>query len=236
MLEVIKKLDSATIKGLIVATIPLLVLLGSFFGLDEAIFSATLAAWGEKLVTLVSLGGVAWAAYARLFKATPPLTQTAVEHEAKLIAEGKIKPTANPPAAPASKQGGFFRITMLAVLLAIGAGSVMTIAACVNTTTAIRNAQTPSDYALIFLEGYDSALKGANQLRASGSLVGDNLERVRQAELKAWPLVSKIDPLRVAYERTRSATDAQALQTAIDDAMKEAADFIRTVREMRARS
>lgn len=229
MLEVIKKLDSATIRGLIVATIPLLVLIASFFGVDEALFQAKLEGLGEKLVALVSLAGVAWAAYARLFKPTPPLTETAKAKTAEMVAQEKL----NVDSAPitSNKQGGFVRALMLGVLLAIGVVS-MSLSACTYTQQAVKNADTPSDYALVFLEGYHAALKTANALKSSGTLSGENLQRVQQAELKAWPLVQRIDPLRLAYERTRSAADQAALQQAIDNAIREAAEFIRIVKEL----
>lgn len=114
MLEIIKKLDAGTVRGLIVATVPLLVLLGSFFGLDEAAFGAKLEGWGEKLVALVSLGGVAWAAYARLLKPTPPLTETAARLTQERLGQ-----------EAAGKQGGYAGLgllgTILALSLALGA-------------------------------------------------------------------------------------------------------------------
>jgi hypothetical protein len=231
MLEVIKKLDSATIRGLIVATIPLLVLIASFFGIDEAIFQAKLEGIGEKLVALVSLLGVAWAAYARIFQPTPPLSETARDKTAQMLLDGKLKET-----APPRSQGGFVRVALLAIVLAIGVIGTMAISGCTSTTAALKNADTPSDYALVFLEGYDAALVTANSLKSSGALSGENLIRVQQAEAKAWPLVRRIDPLRKAYEDTKSATDAVALQTAIDNAIREAAEFVRLVRELKAAS
>jgi hypothetical protein len=230
MLEVIKKLDSATIRGLIVATIPLLVLIASFFGVDEALFQAKLEGIGEKLVALVSLLGVAWAAYARIFQPTPPLSQTAQIKTAQMLAEGKIAEVA-PPAANAQK--GFVRPLMLAFVLAIGVLGTIAISGCTHTQAALKNADTPADFALVFLEGYDAALQTANQLKASGTLSGANLIRVQQAEAKAWPVVRRIDPLRRAYEQTKSVEDAAALQLAIDNAVREAAEFIRLVKELR---
>lgn len=108
MLDVIKKLDSGTIRGLIVATIPLLVLIASFFGVDEAVFGAKLEAIGEKIVALVALLGVAWAAYARVFKPTPPLTETA----AKLTQERLVK-------EEATRQGGYAGVGLLGLILAL---------------------------------------------------------------------------------------------------------------------
>lgn len=229
MLEVIKKLDSATIRGLLVATIPLLVLIASFFGIDEAIFQAKLEGIGEKIVALVSLLGVAWAAYARIFQPTPPLTETAKIKTAQMLSEGKLAQV--PP--PSNAQQGFVRPLMLAVMLAIGFAGTIAISACTHTQAALKNADTPADFALVFLEGYDAALQTANQLKASGALSGANLIRVQQAEAKAWPLVRRIDPLRRAYDQTKSAEDAAALQLAIDNAIREAAEFIRLVKELR---
>ena len=96
MLQIIKALDSATIKGLIVATIPLLVLIASFFGIDEAVFKAELEGWGEKIVALVSLAGVAWAAYARVLQPTPPLSETAQIKTRQMIASGQLKEAPKP--------------------------------------------------------------------------------------------------------------------------------------------
>lgn len=228
MLEVIKKLDAGTVRGLIVATIPLLVLIASFFGIDEAVFQAKLEGFGEKLVAFVSLAGIAWAYYARVFSPTPPLSETAKQRTAEMLAAGKLKET-----PPPNREGGFIQAAMLALMLAIGVISALAISGCTNTQRAIRNADTPADYALVFLEGYDAALKTANQLKQSNALSGENLIRVQQAEAKAWPLVRRIDPLRRAYEQTRSAEDEAALQVAIDNAIREAAEFIRLVRELR---
>jgi len=110
MLEIIKKLDSGTVRGLIVATIPLLVLIASFFGVDEALFQAKLEGWGEKIVALVSLLGVAWAAYARVFKPTPPLTEKAAQATQTMAQEQERR-----------RQGGYIRAGMLALILALTA-------------------------------------------------------------------------------------------------------------------
>jgi hypothetical protein len=134
------------------------------------------------------------------------------------------------------KQVGFTVAAMLGIWLSIAVVSigVMTLAGCTQTTRALRNADTPSDYALLFLEGYDAAVKTAGEWKRSGTLAGDTLAKVQAAELKAWPLVEKIDPLRKTFERTQSAEDAQALQLAVDDAIREAAEFVKLVKELRS--
>lgn len=137
--------------------------------------------------------------------------------------------------ATPAKEAGFARAVVLAILLAIGGVISIGISACTNTQRAISNAKTPSDFALVFLEGYDAALLTANQLKSSGALTPEMLLKVQDAERRAWPLVRRIDPLRKAYEATKSAEDAAALQLAIDNAIREAAEFIRIVRELRDR-
>lgn len=136
---------------------------------------------------------------------------------------------------PPPKQGGF-ALPKLLLALFLGCATVVsigTMAGCTHTQAALKAADTPSDYALVFLEGYRGALNTANQLKDSGALAGSNLDRVRALELKAAPLVARIDPLRRAYEQTRSAADAQALQLAIDNALREAAEFIKAVQQAR---
>lgn len=118
MLEIIKKLDSNTIRGLITVTIPLLVLIASFFGVDEALFGAKLQGIGEKIVSLVALLGVAWAAYGRLFQPAPPLTETAARAtQEKLMQEEGSRQ---------KDQGGFVHPGLLAVLATV----LLTAAGC----------------------------------------------------------------------------------------------------------
>ena len=120
MLEIIKKLDAGTIRGLVVATIPLLVLIASLFGVDEALFEAKLAEWGEKVALLVSLAGVTWAAYARLFNPTPPLTETAANKTLEMLKSQNPAP----PSAGGGKQGGYVRAGMVGLILAFSVAGV----------------------------------------------------------------------------------------------------------------
>lgn len=240
LLDVIKKLDSATFKALMLATAPLLVAIAALFGVDEAVFKSQIESWVEKLALILTLAGVAWATWARLFQPTPPLTETARVRTLEALETGKITatpvtPPSADPSAPPTPSGGFVRVSHL-ILVAIAATmclSVISVAGCTHTRAAIEQADSPSDYALLILEGYANALSTINRLRDSGALSTSDIERAQAAELKAAPFVDKIDPLRQAFERTRSAEDEIALQKAIDDAIKEAADFIRLVRELR---
>jgi hypothetical protein len=132
MLDVIKKLDAGTIRGLAVATIPLLILIGSTFGLDEAVFKANLEMWAEKAALFVTLAGVAYAAWSRLFKPNPPLTETAVKETARLLKEGKLQTLTPPSQGPASKQGGYIRAGLLGLILALSVAlpAVLALSGC----------------------------------------------------------------------------------------------------------
>lgn len=233
MLQKIPVLDSQVIRALIVALIGVIGIICSFFGVSESLFdSEKVQRLADGVATLLTLGGVIWAAIARTTQPTPPLTEAAKAKTQDAIAAGKLQTVTGDSVQ--SAQGGFARAAMLGLILAIGCTVLAAgLNGCANTVAALKAADSPSDFALVFLEGYDGALASANTMKEAGTLAGSDLERVRAAELKAWPLVQKVDPLRVAYEKTHSAEDAAALQLAIDNAIREAADFVRIVRELR---
>lgn len=150
-------------------------------------------------------------------------------------AQAKVA-TAMETAIKATPGHGGFALPKLLLALFLGLSTVVatsSITGCTHTQAALKAVDTPSDFALVFLEGYHGALKSANALKDSGTLSGSNLDRVRALELNAAPLVARIDPLRRAYERTRSAADAEALTLAIDNAVREAAEFIKAVQQAR---
>ena len=93
MLEIINKFDSGTIKALLVATIPLLALIATMFGIDQAVFDAQASIWTERILAFVTAGGIAWAAWSRLFNPTPPLTETAKLKTAQMVDSGKLDTT-----------------------------------------------------------------------------------------------------------------------------------------------
>lgn len=140
MLDIIKKLDAGTVRGLIVATIPLLALVASMFGLDEAIVGAKLEGWGEKIVALVTLGGIAWAAYARVFKPTPPLTETAAR-----LTQERLE------AETAAKQGGYAGVGLLGLILALSL-TLVALAGCAQLglqTSGTFNDRLAGGYSLV---------------------------------------------------------------------------------------
>lgn len=87
IIDAIKLLDSSTIKALLVATVPLLALIATMFGIDNAIFDAQAGVWTERILAFVTAGGIAWAAWSRIFKPTPPLTEIAREATAVMLAD-----------------------------------------------------------------------------------------------------------------------------------------------------
>lgn len=84
--------DAATMRALLVAAVGLIGVIASLFGVDEALFSAKAAKVVDALSTVITLGGVVWAGYARAQHPTPPITLTrasAEQHNAE-----------NPPETP----------------------------------------------------------------------------------------------------------------------------------------
>lgn len=207
MLDIIKKLDSGTIRGLIVATIPLLVLIGSLFGVDEAVFKASLEGWGEKLVALVSLAGVAWAAYARVFKPTPPLTEQAAQ-----ATQAMLQKQASPPAG---KQGGFVRAGMLALILALSVA-----------LPAIVGLQGCSVLGAPQLQGWNERLAGGY---SSVTAVRQTASVLLEGKVRAARAIA--DPGAQEKAIAAAKADAQNLQDQADKA-REGLDVARTLRDV----
>lgn len=222
MLEVIKKLDSATIKALAVATLPLLALIGTFFGVDEAVFNVKATAIVERILALVTLGGVAWAAWARLFQPTPPLTETAKQKTAEAIANGKLEVTTPP------KQAGFARVGMLVSMAVLAA-----IAGCAGTKAAYKAADTIGDQAYVVAEHYAALVKEAADLAQNPGTPDQVKEQLRAADRLAKPLVLELKPLADAYNATRTAQTEADLQAALNQAVVAVAGFIRAVKAAR---
>jgi hypothetical protein len=93
VLNVINKLDSDTIRALIIATVPLLGLIAVMFGIDQAVFDAKAGEWTTRIMAFVTLGGVAWAAWSRIFKPTPPLSETAKLETVMMVADKRLSVT-----------------------------------------------------------------------------------------------------------------------------------------------
>lgn len=204
MLEIIKKLDSGTVRGLIVATIPLLVLIASFFGVDEALFQAKLEGWGEKLVSFVTLFGIAWAAYARVFKPTPPLSEKAAQATQAMLQEQER-----------SRQGGFVRAGMLALMLALSVAlpATLTLSGC--ATVGFPAAKT-------FNERLAAGYTMVTAVREATSAWVDGQVRVAQSEP---------DPARREALLKAVKADAQNIQRQADEA-REGLDVARSLSDL----
>lgn len=213
MLDIMKKLDSATIRGLIVATIPLIVMIASLFGADEALFKTKLEGLTEKIVAIISLGGIVWAAYARLFKPTPPLTNTAARATEQLL----------------NKQGGYARFGMLMSLVLIA----LAVAGCTGTRAAYKQAVSVEDRAFVVAEHYAALVKEAADLAGKPTTSRQAIDAMKRADAAAKPVVRELNDLRKAYAAVKSADDEAKLQKAVNDAILLLADMTRAVKTAR---
>lgn len=89
MLDKIAKLDSGVIRGVLVAAVPVVALLGKLlFGIDEDRITAEGNRLVELLMVLWIALGLAYISYQRLTKPTPPLTDIAAARtDVKLSAQ-----------------------------------------------------------------------------------------------------------------------------------------------------
>lgn len=100
MLEKIAKLDAAVIRGVLVTLVPVLgILLNSIFGIDEKLFSERAGQAIDALMAFVAALGLAYIAYARINKPSPPLSDNAIIKTQEMIKEGKLTVTPPPEAS-----------------------------------------------------------------------------------------------------------------------------------------
>lgn len=239
MLDIIKKLDAGTIRGLAVATIPLLILIGSVFGLDEAWFKVQLELWAEKAALFVTLAGVAYAAWSRLFKPNPPLTQTAVDETARLLKEGKIQTLTLPASPPPGKQGGYIRAGVLALILALSvAGTgLLALPGCASMGVPVAqgwNERLASAYSLVTtvreaaivrLDGQVAKAQGLEEERKKAVLLAakadaQNLQDQADSARRALDVARELKGLNIeaAEERlTSTLRILEALQKYVED-------------------
>lgn len=244
MLEKIALLDSQTIRALIVALVGVIGMVCSFFGVSEALFpSEKVEKLADGVATLVTLIGVLWAGWARATRPSPPLTEKAVEATKVAVQKGDLTSV---PATPPKNQGGFLRLGFASVLaalaLAIVAGGPL--AGCTGTKAAYSAAQTRPetvlpDTAYVVAEQYRATLREAVELKQSGRLPAEVVDRLQAADAALKPLVlgdpSATPPkpglrqLSEAFVAVRSASTEADLQRAVDAAVLALADFVRAV-------
>lgn len=113
--------QSATLRALLVAFVSQLVV---WLGLTDKIDDAVRAAAVDGLLQFISFVAMAWAGWARMRLATPPLTNIAAQRRDDRVAAEQ------PPATPTNAQAGFARAWMLGILLAIAVPSAMIVTGC----------------------------------------------------------------------------------------------------------
>lgn len=243
MLERVPVLDSQVIRALVVAGVGVIGNILSFFGVDEALFgSERVQHLADGIATLFTLGGIAWAAWARATKPTPPLTEAAKQATLEAVRVGDLK--------PAVKQAGFLRPGLAAMLIAVALAAVAGggLAGCSGTKAAFEAAHTRPeavlpDTAYVLAEQYRAILKEAADLKQSGRLPAEVVARLQEADRVAKPLVigdpSAVPPklglrqLAETFQAVRNAQTEADLQRAVDDAVLAIANFIRAVDDAR---
>ncbi len=204
MLKVIGLLNAGTIRGLLVAIVPLVVLIGSLFGLDQAVFQASLDGWVEKAVAIVAALGVAYAAYGRIFNPTPPLTETAAAKTAELL----------------KKQGGRAHVGMLLMLAACATAFV----GCANMNP-FAHAKTPLDHAHVALRSLETAQEEALVLVRSPSIPDAAKVVLKKASQDATVAATELGKATIEVEQIRGSLVAGAsaevrLRTATENMVK----------------
>lgn len=210
MLSIINKLDSGTIKGLIAATVPLLGLIATLFGVDKAVFDAAADKWVQILLAFLAAGGVAWAAWARLFQPTPPLTETALMKTDQMVRSGAIKVT--------PKAGGFFRPAFALVLAGLAVFGLTLLEGCaVNPHKTAQSVEQHAD--AVYGEVTILKEQGARVLKDAS--VADAIKRpIAQAIVDAQPITDGLQDSLILYARVKAevaaGTNTQAQLAVVD--------------------
>jgi hypothetical protein len=246
MLDKIALMDSAVIKALLAAFFGVLGLVASlFFGVDEAAFGAKAGRLVDGLLLLWTAGTIAYAAYARATKPTPPLTTQAEDATAfKMQAQERDRKS-----SAAAPPRGFALLSFLQVLFAVVFLAAFLFASgCSGTRAAYSAAQSRPetvlpDTAYVVAEQYRALLKEAADLQDTGRLPVDIVERLRAADLVLKPLVigdpaanpptAGLRQLSEAFQAVRTAETEADLQRAVDAAVLALADFLRAVEAAR---
>jgi hypothetical protein len=93
MLEKISKLDSAVLRALLVAFVGLVGAILRAFGVGSEMFDKSAMELVDQVMLFITACAVLYAAYARISKPNPPLSDRAVTETQRLVDEGKLTPT-----------------------------------------------------------------------------------------------------------------------------------------------
>jgi len=212
-------LESQVIRAAMVALASLIGLILSYFGVDEAVVNEQAGRIIDAILLLIASGSTLWAAWARAYLPTPPITDSAAyKMEARMQIEER-------------EEGGYAHPLFLGVLAIVATSLVL--AGCVGTRQAYRGASTPDEYAYVLAEHYAALVKEAANLKERPSTPRPAVEAMQKAELAARPVVLQLKPLRDAYLEARSAETEAELQVAIDRAVLAIADLVRALRAAR---
>jgi hypothetical protein len=229
MLEKIGLLESHTMRGLLVALVAFLGVAASLlFHVDEKLFNQDGAKLIDAFMTLFTLASLVYAGHARATRASPPLTNAAVEANQDLAKR-----------QAGDKQQGFARLALLFVLGITG----LSLTACVGTQAAYKAAKTLPDEAYVIAEHYSIVVKEAADLAQNPGTPAEVRDALKKADAAVKPFVVG-DPvshspglrdLANAYRATESAQTQSQLQEAVNQAVTALSNFINAVKAARSR-
>lgn len=172
----------------------------------------------------------------RLFKPTPALTQTAADKHADMVAENKVPPVV------ASKQAGFFRLSIAVFCSLFAVGVLSLLPGCAGTAAAYKAASSLPDTAYVVEEHYSAVLKEAADLAASPTIDPAVKQAMKDANARVAPIIvgdsaagrPGLRELVQKYQAVHNAKSAEELQAALDSAVLELAKLINAVKSARS--
>ncbi len=209
MLAIINKLDSGTIRGLIAATLPLLGLIATLFGIDQAVFDAAADKWVQILLALLTAGGVAWAAWSRLFNPTPPLTETAAQKTADKINAGTLQTAAGRGSMSSHPLIGLILLGMTVVMMT----------GC-PAGLALKEAQTVEQRAAALVGDFTIFQRAAIEIGNDETIPLEVRQRVVEAPIALKPGIDHLLALLATY---RTVSEQLAAGATTDDKLQIAA-------------
>jgi hypothetical protein len=190
---------------------------------------ATVASIFAGIAALIAV----WTFITRLVKPAPNLTATAQNKEDELREAGKLPP-----------QRGFFRLGASVLVFALATIATLAFASlsgCAGTKAAYRAAESLPDTAYVVGEHYAAVVHEAANLAALPTTPADVKDAMKKADNAVRPLIlgnpstglPGLRTLAERYQAVRSAENEAALQAALNDAIRELANFINAVKAAR---
>jgi hypothetical protein len=175
-----------------------------------------------------------WTFVTRLVKPSPNLTATAAAKEDELRQAGKLP----------GQQGGFFRVgaaVFAFVLASIAALTFGALCGCAGTQAAYKAAQSLPDTAYVVAEHYAAVVHEAAGIAALPGTPAEVKDALKKADQAVKPIIlgnpdtglPGLRTLAERYQAVKSAENEAALQAALNDAVRELANFINAVKTAR---